>query len=374
MREAIKLAVPPRGFFVPGVTHLYCRPVNLIYSPQLDQDTLEPSYCRLAGGSLVFEKIELILRDQQHIYYFESSIDAARAWALAEGCIEELDRLMFMIVSRRAGYLEEKDSSPLLMGIINVSPDSFFGGATSFNTEAAISRAHSLIAEGVDIIDVGGESTKPGSRSIKTSEEIDRVAAVIEGIKGFGVPISIDTSKPKVMEAALSAGASIINDITALTGDPNSLSLAAKNKVPVVLMHMKGTPLTMQKRPQYDSAILDVFDYLKWRVSVCLQAGILPENLIIDPGIGFGKNDDHNISILTRISLLHSLGFPILLGMSRKSIIASLSDGEPVDKRLPGSLAAAIHAAGQGVQLLRVHDVSETRQALAIKEALQCSF
>ena len=374
MREVIKLAVPPRGFFVAGVTHLYCRPVNLIYLPQIDQDTRESSYCRLAGGSIVFEKIELILRDQQHIYSFESSIDAARAWALAEGCIEELDKQMLMIVSRRAGYFEEKDTSPLLMGIINVSPDSFFGAATSFNTEAAISRAHSLIAEGVDIIDVGGESTRPGSRSIKTSEEIDRVIAVIEGIKGFGVPISIDTSKPKVMEAALSAGASIINDITALTGDPNSLSLAAKYKVPVVLMHMKGTPLTMQKRPQYDSAILDVFDYLKWRISVCLQAGILPENLIIDPGIGFGKNDDHNISILKRISLLHSLGFPILLGMSRKSIIASLSDGEPVDKRLPGSLSAAIYAAGQGVQLLRVHDVSETRQALAIKEALQCSF
>ncbi|MBB45848.1 MAG: dihydropteroate synthase [Rhodospirillaceae bacterium] len=374
MREATKLAVPPRGFFVAGVTHLYCRPINLIYSPQLDQDNRESSYCRLAGGSLVFEKIELILRDQQHIYSFESSIDAARAWALAEGCMEELDELMLMIVSRRAGYFEEKDTSPLLMGIINVSPDSFFGAATSFNTEAAISRAHSLIAEGVDFIDVGGESTRPGSSSIKTSEEIDRVVAVIEGIKGFGVPISIDTSKAKVMEAALSAGASIINDITALTGDPNSLSLAAKYKVPVVLMHMKGTPLTMQKRPQYDSAILDVFDYLKWRVSVCLQAGILPENLIIDPGIGFGKNDDHNISILTRISLLHSLGFPILLGMSRKSLIASLSDGEPVDKRLPGSLAAAIYAAGEGVQLLRVHDVSETRQALAIKEALQCSF
>ena len=272
MREAIKLAVPPRGFFVPGVTHLYCRPLNLIYLPQLDRDARESSYCRLAGGSLVFEKIELILRDQQHIYSFESSIDVARAWALAEGCIEELDKLMLMIVSRRAGYFEEKNTSPLLMGIINVSPDSFFGAATSFNTEAAISRAHSLIAEGVDIIDVGGESTRPGSRSIKTSEEIDRVVAVIEGIKGFGVPISIDTSKPKVMEAALSAGASIINDITALTGDPNSLSLAAHYKVPVVLMHMKGTPLTMQKRPQYDSAILDVFDYLKWRVSVCLQA------------------------------------------------------------------------------------------------------
>ena len=224
------------------------------------------------------------------------------------------------------------------------------------------------------IIDVGGESTRPGSRSIKTSEEIDRVVDVIEGIKGFGVPISIDTSKPKVMEAALSAGASIINDITALTGDPNSLSLAVKHKVPVILMHMKGTPLTMQKSPEYDSPILDVFDYLQWRVSVCLRAGILPENLIIDPGIGFGKNDEHNISILTRISLLHSLGFPILLGLSRKSLIANLSNGEPADKRLPGSLAAAIYAAAQGVQLLRVHDVSETRQALTIKEALQCSF
>ena len=374
MREIIKLAAPPRGFFVPGVTHIYCRPINLIHLPQFDNDTVETTYCRLAGGNLAFEKIELIMRDQQYIYSFETSIDTARAWALAEGCIEELDRLMFMLVNRRAGHFEESDTSPLLMGIVNVSPDSFFGAATSFNTEAAISRAHSLIAEGVDIIDVGGESTRPGSKSIKTSEEIDRVVDVIEGVKGFGVPISIDTSKPKVMEAALSAGASIINDITALTGDPNSLSLAVKYKVPVVLMHMKGTPLTMQKSPQYDSPILDVFDYLQWRVSVCLRAGILPENLIIDPGIGFGKNEEHNTSILTRISLFHSLGFPILLGMSRKSFIASLSNGEPVDKRLPGSLAAAIYAAGQGVQLLRVHDVSETRQALTIKEALQCSF
>ena len=196
--------------------------------------------------------------EAQNIYSFESSIDAALACALAEGCIEEIDNQMLMIVSRSAGYFEGKDTSPLLMGIINVSPDSFFGAATSFNKEAAISRAHSLIAEGASIIDVGGESTKPGSRPIKTSEEIDRVAAVIEGIKGFGVPISIDTSKHKVMEAALSAGASIINDITALTGDPNSLSLAAQYKVPVVLMHMKGTPLTMQKRPLYDSAILDL--------------------------------------------------------------------------------------------------------------------
>ena len=161
MREVIKLAVPPRGFFVPGVTHLYCRPVNLIYSPQLDRDTRESSCCRLAGGSLVFEKIELILRDQQNIYSFESSIDAARAWALAEGCIEELDELMLMIVSRRAGYFEVKDTSPLLMGIIYVAPDSFFGAATSFNTEASISRAHSLIAEGADIRDDGGESTRP---------------------------------------------------------------------------------------------------------------------------------------------------------------------------------------------------------------------
>ena len=191
MREIIKLAAPPRGFFVPGVTQMYCRPVNLIYLPQRDQDTLESLYCHLAGGNLAFEKIELIMRDQQYIYSFETSIDTARAWALAEGCIEELDKLMFMLVNRRAGHFEESDTSPLLMGIVNVSPDSFFGAATSFNTEAAISRAHSLIAEGVSIIDVGGESTRPGSRSIKTSEEIDRVVDVIEGIKGFGVPISL---------------------------------------------------------------------------------------------------------------------------------------------------------------------------------------
>ena len=375
MRKIIKLAAPPRGFFNSKTTRLYCRPVDLIFHAKDDQYNLNSSSQSLVGGNTSFKDIEIILRDERNIYAFRTSIETAREWGLAEGCSEKIEKLMLSIVSRRTGFLGlRNDNTPLLMGVVNASPDSFYKGASNVGQQSAIARAHSLIEEGADIIDIGGESTRPGSKPISVSEEIDRVIRVIENVRGFGVPISIDTSKSSVMQAALAAGASIINDISALTGDPKSLTIAVKSRVPVILMHMRGTPLTMQKNPKYDNSLLDVYDYLQWRVSLCMKAGILSENLIVDPGIGFGKNDEQNLLILRRMSLFHSLGLPVLLGVSRKSLIGGLSVGEPADKRLPGALATALSAAAEGIQFLRVHDVSETKQALRIRQALTDSF
>ena len=374
MREIIKLAAPPRGKFLSGSTRVYCRPLDLMCSSPLDKYFSNSSNTQLAGGEYSFNEIEIILRDEHNLCAFKSSIDSARKWALAEGCLEKLDASIFKITSRRSGVISSERRGPLLMGVVNTSPDSFYANGSNSTSKLAISLAHSLIAEGVDIIDIGGESTRPGSNAISTSEELNRIIDVIRNVKGFGVPISVDTKKAAVMEAAISAGASIINDVTALTGDPRSLMVAAKLSVPVILMHMQGNPITMQKNPQYDNSLLDVFDYLQWRFSICLKAGLLPGNLIVDPGIGFGKNDDHNLSILRRLSLFHSLGAPILLGASRKSLIAGLSNGESANERLPGSLTIGLLAADQGVQILRVHDVAETKQALLVKRALNDGF
>jgi len=251
-----------------------------------------------------------------------------------------------------------------------VTPDSFSDGTDRSNASIAVSHAHALIEAGADLLDIGGESTRPGSAGISRAEEIDRVVPVIERCTGFGVPISIDTTKAAVMEAALAAGAAIVNDISALNGDPESLGVVARAKVPVILMHMQGAPRTMQDDPSYDCAPLDIADYLAGRVAACERAGVAESDVIVDPGIGFGKTDRHNLAVLARLGLLHGLGVPVTLGASRKSLIGRLSRGEEPGDRLGGSLAIALGAAAQGVQILRVHDVAETKQALALHHAV----
>jgi dihydropteroate synthase len=297
-------------------------------------------------------------------------VDGLREWAFGAGCQDLFDAAMFKLTRRQGQLSAGTRDGPLVVGIVNVTDDSFSEGADRRDTATAVAHAHSLIAAGADIVDIGGESTRPGSVGISRAEEIDRVAPVIEKCVGFGVPISIDTSKAGVMEAALAAGASIINDITALTGDPESLGVASRAKVPIILMHMRGTPRTMQEEPQYDCAPLDVYDYLASRMAACERVGIPATSLVVDPGIGFGKNDGHNTAILARIGLLHGLGAPIMLGASRKSLIARLSRDAPPSQRLGGSLALALGAAAEGVRLLRVHDVAETRQALTLRRAI----
>ena len=255
---------------------------------------------------------------------------------------------------------------PCVMGVVNVTPDSFSDGGRYLAPEAAIAHGVQLETEGADILDIGGESTRPGSDPIDREEECRRVLPVIEGLaKQVRVPLSVDTRNAEVMRRAAQAGARIINDVSALAHDPQSLEIAAETGLPVVLMHAQGDPRTMQHNPTYADVALDVYDALEARVDACERAGIPRERLVVDPGIGFGKTLAHNLALLGSLTIFHGLGCAVLLGASRKSFIGKLATA-PSGDRLPGSLSAALLGAAQGVQILRVHDVAATRQALAV--------
>ena len=259
---------------------------------------------------------------------------------------------------------------PRLFGVINVTPDSFSDGGEALALSEALKRGRTMLDDGADILDVGGESTRPGAEPVSAEEERARVVPVVKGLSEMGALVSIDTRRAEVMAAAIDAGAGIVNDVTALTGDQDSLGLVADRGVAVVLMHMQGEPGSMQENPQYENAAEDVFGTLKARFEACEEAGIRRHRIAVDPGIGFGKTVDHNLEILNRLDIYRGLGLPVLLGVSRKSFIAKLSRGEAPKDRVPGSLAAVLAAWAQGVRMFRVHDVAETRQALAVAQAI----
>ena len=259
---------------------------------------------------------------------------------------------------------------PLVMGIVNVTPDSFSDGGRYLGVEAAIAHGRRLVAEGAAILDIGGESTRPGATPVSPQQEIDRVIPVIRALSADGIRVSIDTRHAAVMLAAVEAGAGIINDISALEG-PGSLQAAATSGASVVLMHMQGQPADMQAAPVYRDAPRDVQDYLERRLEACLAAGIARDKLCIDPGIGFGKTVEHNLQLLAALADLRGLGVPVLLGVSRKSFIGALSDQAPPERRLGGSLAAALAGLDRGAHILRVHDVAETVQAVAVWHAIK---
>ncbi|MCC8365166.1 dihydropteroate synthase [Xenorhabdus sp. PB61.4] len=259
-------------------------------------------------------------------------------------------------------------SHPQVMGILNVTPDSFSDGGTHNTLDTALRHAVSMIGEGATIIDVGGESTRPGADEVSEQEELDRVVPVIEALsRRFDVWISVDTSKAIVIQEAAKAGAHIINDIRSLQ-EPNALEEAAKTGLPVCLMHMQGQPRTMQAEPHYFDVIAEVKAFLEAQIERCITAGIAKNNLIIDPGFGFGKNLSHNYQLLAQLKAFHHLGVPILAGMSRKSMIGQLLHVPP-QERVTGSVACAVIAAMQGAQIIRVHDVKETVQAMQIVQA-----
>lgn len=255
-----------------------------------------------------------------------------------------------------------------VMGILNVTPDSFSDGGAHAAPETAIAAARAMAAQGADIIDVGAESTRPGAAPVDFETEIARLAGVMPGLVGLNW--SIDTRKSAIMSTALDGGAALVNDVSALVHDASSLALVAARGCPVVLMHAQGVPQNMQDAPHYDDALLDVFDWLASRIAQCVTAGIAPDRIVVDPGIGFGKTIEHNLAILRGLPLLHGLGVPILLGASRKALIGRIAGETDAAARLPGSLALALHAAACGVQIVRVHDVAETVQALAIWRAV----
>jgi dihydropteroate synthase len=262
-------------------------------------------------------------------------------------------------------------SAPRLMGILNVTPDSFSDGGQFVAPQAALDRALAMQAQGAQIIDIGGESTRPGAAEVDAKAEIDRTAPVIAAIRAQSdVPISIDTRKSTVGAAALSAGATMINDVAAFTYDPALADVAAKAGVPVCVMHAQGSPKNMQDDPSYDDVLLDVYDFLSARVDAAVAAGIARDQIVVDPGIGFGKTVAHNMILLRGIALFHSLGCPILLGASRKRFISVIGGGETATDRTSGSVAVALFAARRGVQILRVHDIFATKQALDLEWAI----
>lgn len=259
---------------------------------------------------------------------------------------------------------------PLVMGVINVTPDSFSDGGRFAGLDDALAAAETMIGEGADMLDIGGESTRPGARAVAAEEELDRVLPVIEALHArFPVPLSVDTGKAAVMCAAAAAGASMINDVYALR-QPGAMEAAAGLQLPVCLVHMQGLPVTMQEAPQYTDVAREVCDFLLERMAVCEQAGILRRHLVLDPGIGFGKQLAHNLALLRQLPQIAALGQPVLLGVSRKSMIGAVT-GRPVAERLYGSLALAVYAALKGAAILRVHDVGPTVDALRMIAAVE---
>jgi len=254
------------------------------------------------------------------------------------------------------------------MGVVNVTPDSFSDGGRYLDPAAAVAHARSLVDQGADIVDVGAESSRPGARGVSADEELSRLVPVLEGLSDLPVPVSVDTAKPEVMHAALRAGASMINDITALTA-PGALDIVAPTGAAICLMHMQGEPRTMQKEPSYRDVLAEVAAFLEERVAAAERAGIARERIVVDPGFGFGKTVAHNFELLRNLGRFTEIGLPVLAGWSRKSTLGAIT-GRAADDRLAGSLAAALLAVERGARIVRVHDVAATRDALAVLAAL----
>jgi dihydropteroate synthase len=326
----------------------------------------------LAGGPLRYHRCEAVVRDGPH-EQARAVVDAGQAvaWAEGFGLADAARDLLRRLSAERPAFAGLDLWPPRVMGILNITPDSFSDGGDRLDPQRAIADGLAMRAAGAAILDVGGESTRPGATPVPVEEELRRVLPVVAGLAEAGCLVSIDSRRAAVMAAALDAGARIINDVTALTGDPVSLALAARRQTPVILMHMLGEPQTMQKAPRYDDVPLDVHDFLAARAAACVAAGIPPERIAVDPGIGFGKSLAHNLRLLDHLAVLHGLGCALVLGVSRKAFIGRLTGAEAAKDRLPGSLAAALAGAARGAQIIRVHDVPETVQALAIWAAIE---
>lgn len=316
----------------------------------------------LAGGPCAFAGGEIATRDA-----------TGRGRRVAAGLVE----IQRHVAAQLSGFVAPRPhwagldlGTPRIMGIVNVTPDSFSDGGDYADAEAAVARGLALAEAGADILDIGGESTRPGAAPVSTDEELRRVVPVIRALAEKGIVVSVDTRHAPVMEAAVAAGARIINDVTALTGDPDSERVAAKSGAAIILMHMLGEPQTMQADPVYADATLDLVDYFATRLQRLAQLGVDRARISLDPGIGFGKKDPHNLLILKELAAFHGFGCPITLGVSRKSFIGRLSRGEAPKARMAGSVAVATLGLGQGVQIVRVHDVAETYQARAMVLAL----
>lgn len=332
----------------PAAARTYYRP--LVQSGPRPDDALP-----LTGGPLWFSRVEVLTRSGRH-------------FAPADTLPEEWQRRLCRPRPALAGLALDR---PRIMGILNVTPDSFSDGGRFTAPEAAQAHARAMAGAGADMIDIGGESTRPGAADVAPEDEIARTAPVIEAIAGLGLPISIDTRKAAVGQAAARAGAQLINDVSGFAHDPALAEVAATFGLPVCVMHMRKAPADMHLDPHYDDALLDTYDELAARIEAVEAAGIPRARILADPGIGFAKTAEHNVQILNRLSLFHGLGCPLLLGVSRKRFIGTIGDAPDAADRASGSIAVGLAGLAQGVQMLRVHDVAETAQAVKLWQAVQ---
>ena len=349
----------------------YLRPTAFVDAPF----GLDGAVARLAGGLAWFSAVEVITLDSDG----RTGTELLAVSDLADTLPRlgpDADRAWRNIVAPREplalGERIVRLDQPQVMGILNATPDSFSDGGRFDGADSAADAGFDMAASGAALIDVGGESTRPGARQVWEVDEAARVEPVVRRLAASGIAVSVDTRKALVMETALAAGAAMVNDVSALTFDERAASVVAGAGCPVVLMHHLGSPETMQDAPSYDRPVaLAVYDWLEQRIAAAEAAGIARSRIVVDPGIGFGKTVQHNLELINALSLFHGLGCPILLGASRKRMIGALSGEAPADRRLAGSLALALKAAEQGVQILRVHDVPETLQALRVWRGLR---
>lgn len=344
------------------------RPTGFIDSPFGHDDKV----ARLRGGLLWFSAVELITIDDNgqrtntQLVAVEGLEDRCDADMLLQWERITAPNVPFILGERTIHF-----DQPRVMGIINATPDSFSDGGSHEDVDAACFAGADMVGAGAAILDVGGESTRPGAMTVWEGDEIERVKPIVERLVRGGNAVSIDTRKAAVMEAALEAGAHLVNDVSALTWDERSAEVVAKSGVPVVLMHAQGDPQTMQENPTYRDVLIDIYLWLEARIEAAVETGIERDKIIVDPGIGFGKTVGHNLELMNGLALFHGLGCPVLVGASRKRMIGALSNEAEADERLGGSLALALKAAEQGAQIIRVHDVPETIQALRVWRGLK---
>jgi len=354
----------------------YLRPTGFVDSPF----DLDGKVARLAGGLLWFAMVEIVVMDdlrRESIALVPIEGVETAMERLPDGARESARRAWEHITSARSpirlGERVIRLDQPQIAGILNITPDSFSdGGRFGEDVMAAADAGFAMATAGAAIIDVGGESTRPGAKPVWEGDEVLRILPVVERLAGGGTALSVDTRKAAVMEAALAAAPVMINDVSALTFDPLAVDVIARSGCPIVLMHHQGPPETMQDSPRYDQPVhFEVYDWLEERIEAAIEAGIDRSNIIVDPGIGFGKNVQHNLKLMNGLAVLHGLGCPIMFGGSRKRFIGALSNEAPADQRLGGSIALAMKAAEQGAQILRVHDVPESVQALRVWRGLR---
>jgi dihydropteroate synthase len=344
---------------------IYVRPTNIVFGQKAKFFVDKKKARSLCGlENVAFLSIEILTRQSESNLVEEYSIEQLEKVNFRD----KIDLDLNKISSKRNSILNLDFKKPVLMGVLNVTPDSFSDGGKYNDTIRAIDHVKRMIDSGADIIDVGGESTRPGAKNVNEQEEISRVTEIIQLIKKrFPTQlVSLDTRKSKVMQHGVDIGIDILNDVSALDFDNESYQVVKNSNKPIILNHSQGIPENMQDNPIYNNVLLDIYDYFEKKIKFLKDNGIKDEQIIIDPGIGFGKTLDHNLQIISKISLFHSLGYPIMVGASRKSFIGKIMGDQDNPQRLGGTIASVLHSYLQGIQLFRVHDIQEIREALKV--------